>query len=529
MLGTKDLSGDESVLLQKAADVTIENNVIMNSNKQGLFIESGCENINVWHNTFFNNILETIRTKESAADIVIKNNIVYGIGTGAAISANTPSLPGEEFNLIFNTGVEVENVQAQAPMTSFAGGTIFADPLLVSTTPGSEDLHLQSNSPAIAAGTDLGVADDIEQSSRPQPASSSPDIGAYESLHPLTGTISGTITADGNGLEDVSMSLLDTAGIPIDGVQSILTDNQGQYAFNDVDLGSYQVSIVEPLGYSADENPKLAILESVGTTTVDFMLELAVTGNHAKPAFYWSLQFSFHIWNWGWPRESEADLHAYIEEVHEHYTPHFDIFQDNTTLRDWWSTLKIWGNFTRYRLARRQLAALVLNLAAQKVGQYTVVTRDGRTAGEVLTFVSMLVTDGNPSNDRLARRLASKVNTRRRIGAGVVPPSNILYKGAGPKNIAWGFGMPDEFALSQNYPNPFNPSTTIQYDLPSDGFVTLKMYNSLGQEVAVLVDEDATAGRYQVQWDATGFSSGVYFYRLVAGQFVETRKLLLLK
>jgi hypothetical protein len=519
----------EAVRLDGAKDITIENNVFMNSGQQGLLINANCQNINVWHNTFFNNAFETILTKESGADIVIKNNIIYGNGSGAAISANTPSLPGEGFNLIFSTGVEVENVQAQAPITSFGGGTIFADPLFLSTTAGSEDLHLQSNSPAIAAGTDLGVADDIEQSSRPQPASSNPDIGAYESPHPLTGTISGTITADGSGIENVSVSLLDTAGIPVDGVQSILTDNQGQYVFTNVDLGSYQVSMVEPLGYSADENPKLAVLESGGTTTVDFTIELAVTGNHAKSAFYWSLQFSFHIWNWGWPRESEADLHAYIDEVHEHYTPHFDIFQDNTTLRDWWSKLKVWGNFTRYRLARRQLAALVLNLASQKVGQYTVVTEDGRTAGDVLTYVSMLVTDGDRSNDRLARGLARKVNIRRMIGAGVIPAGNILYKGPGPKNITWGFGMPEEFALSQNYPNPFNPSTNIQYDLPSDGFVTLKVYNSLGQEVAVLADEDAAAGRHQVEWDATGLSSGVYFYRLEAGQFVETRKLLLLK
>jgi photosystem II stability/assembly factor-like uncharacterized protein len=90
-------------------------------------------------------------------------------------------------------------------------------------------------------------------------------------------------------------------------------------------------------------------------------------------------------------------------------------------------------------------------------------------------------------------------------------------------------GLPTEFKLFQNYPNPFNPSTTIRYQLPQEAFVTLKLYNILGQEVAALVDEEKDAGSYQVQFDGRVFSSGVYFYRLRAGEFVETKKLLLLK
>jgi hypothetical protein len=89
--------------------------------------------------------------------------------------------------------------------------------------------------------------------------------------------------------------------------------------------------------------------------------------------------------------------------------------------------------------------------------------------------------------------------------------------------------IPKEFALGQNYPNPFNPSTTIRYELPTRSHVVLKVYNLLGQEVATLVDEKIEAGRYKVVWDAIAHPSGVYYYRLQAGSFTETKKLVLLK
>ncbi|MEE9288953.1 MAG: T9SS type A sorting domain-containing protein [Bacteroidota bacterium] len=89
--------------------------------------------------------------------------------------------------------------------------------------------------------------------------------------------------------------------------------------------------------------------------------------------------------------------------------------------------------------------------------------------------------------------------------------------------------IPKRFYLEQNYPNPFNPSTTIRYGIPSRSHVVLKIYDLLGQELATLVDEEKVAGRYEVMWDAVGFSSGVYFYRLKTGEYVETRRLLVMK
>jgi hypothetical protein len=89
--------------------------------------------------------------------------------------------------------------------------------------------------------------------------------------------------------------------------------------------------------------------------------------------------------------------------------------------------------------------------------------------------------------------------------------------------------VPDRFTLEQNFPNPFNPSTSIRYAMPNAGLVTLKIYNVIGQEVATLVNDVQQAGSYQVTFNAGGFSSGVYFYRLQSGSTVETKKMLFMK
>jgi len=91
------------------------------------------------------------------------------------------------------------------------------------------------------------------------------------------------------------------------------------------------------------------------------------------------------------------------------------------------------------------------------------------------------------------------------------------------------FSIPSQFQLFQNYPNPFNPTTTIRFLLPQRSHVTLKVFDVLGREVATLVDGEMEAGEHTVIYNAKDLASGVYFYRLQAGNFVEQKKMLLLK
>ena len=89
--------------------------------------------------------------------------------------------------------------------------------------------------------------------------------------------------------------------------------------------------------------------------------------------------------------------------------------------------------------------------------------------------------------------------------------------------------LPVSFRLDQNYPNPFNPSTTIEFSLLKSSKTTLIVYNMLGQTVTKIVDGDLQAGSYKYNWNASNLSSGIYFYRIVSGDFIETKKMMLIK
>lgn len=106
-----------------------------------------------------------------------------------------------------------------------------------------------------------------------------------------------------------------------------------------------------------------------------------------------------------------------------------------------------------------------------------------------------------------------------------------IYRTSSPLTTLWEDleSVPQEYALDQNFPNPFNPSTTIRYGLPSHSHVTLFVFNTLGQQVAVLQNEEQEAGYHEVTFNGSNLASGVYLYRLQAGEFAQTKRLLLLR
>ena len=104
-----------------------------------------------------------------------------------------------------------------------------------------------------------------------------------------------------------------------------------------------------------------------------------------------------------------------------------------------------------------------------------------------------------------------------------------FYFGSPLTGIQEGNEIPNAYSLSQNYPNPFNPTTTFKFSLPNAAQTKLVIYDLLGREVSVLVNAQLNAGNYKVVWDASNYSSGVYFYRIEAGSFVDVKKLVLMK
>ncbi|MDP2362134.1 MAG: T9SS type A sorting domain-containing protein, partial [Ignavibacteria bacterium] len=88
---------------------------------------------------------------------------------------------------------------------------------------------------------------------------------------------------------------------------------------------------------------------------------------------------------------------------------------------------------------------------------------------------------------------------------------------------------PSELYLSQNYPNPFNPSTTINFSVPKLSFISISVYDVLGNEIAILVNEEKPAGTFELTWNAENLPSGIYFYKLKTGNFIDTKKMILLR
>jgi flagellar hook assembly protein FlgD len=89
--------------------------------------------------------------------------------------------------------------------------------------------------------------------------------------------------------------------------------------------------------------------------------------------------------------------------------------------------------------------------------------------------------------------------------------------------------IPTEYSLTQNYPNPFNPSTKITYSIPEASLVTIKIYDITGNDLETLINEEKVVGAYEITWDGSNYPSGIYFYKIEAGNFVETKKLVLIK
>ncbi len=214
------------------------------------------------------------------------------------------------------------------------------------------------------------------------------------------------------------------------------------------------------------------------------------------------------------------------------------------------------NNIVRYNIATNTWSALGTGAQNGVNGQVNALAIDG--SGKV--YVGGFFTQAGGVNANAVARFDPATNSWSALGTGTQNGVNYLVfafaiDGSGRVYMGGGFSqaggipstfiarwtggasrveqiradVPKTFLLEQNYPNPFNPSTTIRYQLPAAGEVKLEVYDVLGKKVATLVNERQAAGVYQALWNASGLASGVYFYRLQAGNFVATKKMMLVK
>jgi flagellar hook assembly protein FlgD len=155
----------------------------------------------------------------------------------------------------------------------------------------------------------------------------------------------------------------------------------------------------------------------------------------------------------------------------------------------------------------------------------------GAVAGELVDNNGTVVAVNNGTNSNPFTLTAPGPGDYR-VNAGYANPSrrwdssmvNISVVGISENKL-----NPIEFKLYNNYPNPFNPSTTLRYSIPEASLTTLKIYDELGKEVATLVNENKSAGTYEVEFSAKDLASGIYYYTLQAGSFSKTNKMILIK
>jgi predicted secreted protein len=343
-------------------------------------------------------------------------------------------------------------------------------------------------------------------------------------LGPPTGIIQGAISPTFSGL---------TVDLYKDGAPSGSTlTSEGAFSFSDLEPGDYAVELIVPLGFTVDENPKLVNVAAGQTAIADFTLTSLITSNTARSKGYWKHQVNAN----GNTDYSQAGMLDLSQEIYDHFygNPVHAIEVDGVTFAadsscalsicDMRTMLNINQNgSTMYERACQQYLTLLLNLAANKVGQLTLASADGVTHSQAVVYIHQLL----GVNNELAKNIAETLNNAQMVANGVIPLTT--------PNVIFGNGMqeivlhPSAFSLQPASPNPFNPSTTLTFTLPAAARVKLSVFNISGREVARLVDSFRDAGIHEVIWDAAGLPSGIYCARLDAGSRSAVQKLMLLK
>jgi hypothetical protein len=319
---------------------------------------------------------------------------------------------------------------------------------------------------------------------------------------------------------------------------SMPTDNDGFYHFENLTGNTnYVVELVLPLDFlMASENPVNRNVVGGTTETVDFAIESLPAANDARSKGYWKHQVKVNVTGNGNAECTEQQLIALGVEIFQHFygsqaapilipgvTHKVDGSASAMTLTDMNTTFS--NNLpgtSVYKQACQQFLALLLNVVSGKLGQTIQASQDGATVAQTIYFIDQIFT----SSTEIAKNIAETLNEGQMVAGGVIPGGlpNIIYGEESCMAL-----QVTEFRLIGPIPNPFNTTTVFRIQLPVPGQVALRVFDMSGRLVNSLVDGWSDAGVYEATLEGTHLASGVYVYRLSAGEFSAQGKMVLMK
>lgn len=351
------------------------------------------------------------------------------------------------------------------------------------------------------------------------------------------GTISGTVSEGSTSLHGVTIDLLDNNG---HNYLAAVTDNSGYYQFDSISSGNYIVDLMVPLGFGSNGVSTVPIEFDGTSTQIDFNLE-NMPSDDISDYWWWEKQIQgirdgATMYS-GLTREA---IDQYCESIFEHFHERTDGYAVNIEdvtyvgnpprALDFEDIAHIWLDIDHNAnpvKTRIHLLTSLLDIASDRLDQMAVVTRGGATVSQAITYIAGRYMDGYTDDWTLWYDLFL-INAGIVLDAGEIPLStpNIVYKSTDDGNSE---NLPGGFELTQNRPNPFNSSTAIRFTISKAAEVKLEVYNVNGQLVENIFGGFRPAGTYTIRWDADAYASGIYFYRLTAGDRTESRKMVLLK
>lgn len=375
----------------------------------------------------------------------------------------------------------------------------------------------------------------------------------------LYGDLAVSVLSDSIPIPNVAVNIVDIDGNLVD---RGFTNTAGSYFSDSLLGGSCFVSIIPPFGYSTNTSMIPCNIVLRGTTSVTFNLNRMNIVPTQQTLSYWKYMVSAAIYG---SSKDDDIVNTYrfpllADLIYNHFQNNpihpIPVFGDSYPSSPRSKTLALLyllggdlpvidtfavpldevhrkvtvlddGPWTYKIKATRELTALLLNVASNKLASRHVASVDGITVSQVITYTTDLIYDDDPTNDQEPYNILRYINSGKMLQAGSLPSNipEVFYM----LSVNGNNDLPTEFVLSQNYPNPFNPVTIISFNLPSASDVKLEVYNMLGQVVSTVYEGHLGVGQHSYSWNGSHVASGVYLYKLTAGDFVEMKNMVLLK